>query len=147
MARLAGTHDKTTLKVLSFTMEIRVEITIIKCNAQDNKARKAIGRELIISKDKGLADIHKIVKEMLWTRRLGIIIWSPQFSPMGASSAEKLGTMSIIAQSATLKHLRKTTVKGLIKEHMFITTLKVKVIKTRTREGLTISPQNQLRTH
>jgi hypothetical protein len=66
---------------------------------------------------------------------------------MGASSAEKLGTMSIIAQSATLKHLRKTTVKGLIKEHMFITTLKVKVIKTRTREGLTISPQNQLRTH
>jgi hypothetical protein len=65
MARLAGTHDKTTLKVLSFTMEIRVEITIIKCNAQDNKARKAIGRELIISKDKGLADIHKIVKEML----------------------------------------------------------------------------------
>jgi hypothetical protein len=70
-----------------------------------------------------------------------------QFSPMCASSAEKLGTMPIIVQSATLGHLRKTTVNGLTKEHMFVTTLKVKVIKTRTREGLTISPQNQLRTH
>jgi hypothetical protein len=65
---------------------------------------------------------------------------------MGASSVEKLGTMPIIAQSATLRHLKKTTVNGLTKEHLFVTTLKVKVIKTRTREGLTISPQNQLRT-
>ena len=48
---------------------------------------------------------------------------------MGASSAEKLGTMPIIAQCATLRHLRKTTVNGLTKEHLFVTTLKVKVIK------------------
>ena len=63
--RLAGIPDKTTPKVLNFSLEIRVEITIIKCNALDIKAKKAINRELIISKDRDLADFHKIVKEML----------------------------------------------------------------------------------
>jgi hypothetical protein len=46
-----------------------METTIIKCNALDSKARKAISRELIINKDKDLADIHKIVREMLQTPR------------------------------------------------------------------------------
>jgi hypothetical protein len=61
--RPAGIPDKTTLKVLSFALEIRLEITIIKCNALDSKAREAISREPIISNDKGMADIHMIVKE------------------------------------------------------------------------------------
>ena len=49
--RPAGIPDKTTPKVLNFALEIRVGITIIKCNALDSKARKAISRELIISKE------------------------------------------------------------------------------------------------
>jgi hypothetical protein len=64
-ARPARILDKTTPKVLSFALEIRVEITIIKCNTLDSKARKATDRELIINKDKGLEDIHKFIKGTL----------------------------------------------------------------------------------
>jgi hypothetical protein len=59
---------------------------------------------------------------------------------MGASSAEKVGIMPIIAQSATLRHLRKIAINRLTKVHLFVITPREKVIKTRIREELTISP-------
>jgi hypothetical protein len=65
---LAGTLvHLTTLKVLSFTLEIRVEIIIIKCNALDSKDKEAIntrtnrGTTLKLVKD--LVVISRIVKE------------------------------------------------------------------------------------
>jgi hypothetical protein len=66
---------------------------------------------------------------------------------MDASSVEKLGTMPIIVLSATLRLLRKATIKELIRIPLFIITLKEKVIRTRTREESTTSLQNQLRKH
>jgi hypothetical protein len=40
----------TTLKVLSFAMEIRVEIPIIKCNALDSKDREAMSHPVLEGK-------------------------------------------------------------------------------------------------
>jgi hypothetical protein len=61
----AGTPARTTLKVLRFALEIRVEI-IIKCNALDNKARGIIkvktSRGTTLRPTKGLVGIHRLVK-------------------------------------------------------------------------------------
>jgi hypothetical protein len=63
----AETLDKTTLKVLSFALEIRVGTTTIKCNAVDNKVREATNirtsRGTALRPAKGLVVISKIVKE------------------------------------------------------------------------------------
>jgi hypothetical protein len=63
-----GTPTRTTLKVLSSALEIRVE-TIIKCNALDNKARGVIkvrtGRGTTLRPTKGLVGVHRIVKVAL----------------------------------------------------------------------------------
>jgi hypothetical protein len=62
---LAGTHARTTRKVLSFALEIRVE-TIIKCNALDNKAREAIkikiSRGTTLRPTKGLVEVRRLIK-------------------------------------------------------------------------------------
>jgi hypothetical protein len=61
---IAGTPARTTLKVLSSALEIRVEI-IIKCNALDNKAREAIkvrtSRGTALRPTKGLVGVHRLV--------------------------------------------------------------------------------------
>jgi hypothetical protein len=66
--RPAGIPDKTTLKVLSFALEIRVGIAIIKCSTLDIKVRQAINtrtsREIVLRQVIGLVLINKIVKEM-----------------------------------------------------------------------------------
>jgi hypothetical protein len=57
----------TTLKVLSFTLEIRVEIIIIKCNALDSKDRETtntrINRGTTLGPFKDLVVTSKIIKE------------------------------------------------------------------------------------
>jgi hypothetical protein len=65
---LAGTLVHiTTLKVLSFALEIRVEIIIIKCNALDSKDREATNtrtnRGTVLRPVKGLVVTRRIVKE------------------------------------------------------------------------------------
>jgi hypothetical protein len=64
---LVETPDKTTLKVLSFAMEIRVETTIIKCNALDSKDRETTNtrtnKGTILRLVNGLVVINRIVKE------------------------------------------------------------------------------------
>jgi hypothetical protein len=67
---LAGTLIHiTTLKFLSFALEIRVEIIIIKCNALDNKDRKVTNtrtnRRTILRSVKYLVVTSRIVKEAL----------------------------------------------------------------------------------
>jgi hypothetical protein len=62
---LAGTHARTTRRVLSFTLETRVE-KIIRCNALDNKAREAIkvrtSKGTTLRPTKGLVVVHRHVK-------------------------------------------------------------------------------------
>jgi pSer/pThr/pTyr-binding forkhead associated (FHA) protein len=69
---LAGTPVRTTLKVLSTALEIRVE-TIIKCNALDNKAREIIrvrtNQGATLRPTKGLVGVHRTVKVAPVTRR------------------------------------------------------------------------------
>jgi hypothetical protein len=62
---LAETPDRTTHKVLSFALGIRVEIIIIKCNALDNKGRETIrtSRGTPLRPVKGLMGTNRIVKE------------------------------------------------------------------------------------
>jgi hypothetical protein len=61
----AGTPARTTLKVCSFALEIRVEI-IIKCNALDSKAREIIkvrtSRGTTLKPTRGLVGVHRIIK-------------------------------------------------------------------------------------
>ena len=61
----AGIPARTTLKVRSSALEIRVEI-IIKCNALDSKARGTIkaktGKGATLRPTKGLVGIHRIIK-------------------------------------------------------------------------------------
>jgi hypothetical protein len=63
---LAGILARTTRRVLSFALGIRVEITI-KCNALDNKVREAIklrtSRGTTLRPTKGLVVIRRLVKE------------------------------------------------------------------------------------
>jgi hypothetical protein len=65
---LAETSDKITLKVLSFALEIRVEIIIIKCNTLDSKDREPTktrtNKGTILRPVKGLVVINKIGKEV-----------------------------------------------------------------------------------
>jgi hypothetical protein len=60
----AGTPARTTLKVLSSALGIRVEI-IIKCNTLDNKARGIIKvitrRGTTLRPPRGLVGVHRIV--------------------------------------------------------------------------------------
>jgi hypothetical protein len=62
---LAGTPARTTRKVLSFALEIRVE-TIIKCNALDSKARETIkvriSRGTTLRPTKGMVGVHRLIK-------------------------------------------------------------------------------------
>jgi hypothetical protein len=62
---LAGTPVRTTRRVLSFALEIRVE-TVIRCNALENKARRAIkvrtSRGTALRPTKGLVGIRRLVK-------------------------------------------------------------------------------------
>jgi hypothetical protein len=66
--RLAGILARTTRRVLSFALGIRVE-TAIKCNVLDNKVREAIKlrthRGTTLKPTKGLMVIHRLVKEAL----------------------------------------------------------------------------------
>jgi hypothetical protein len=59
--------NTTTLKVLSFALEIRVEIIIIKCNALDSKDREATNtrtnRGTTLRPVKYLVVTNRIVKE------------------------------------------------------------------------------------
>jgi hypothetical protein len=61
----AGTPARTTLKVRSSALEIRVEM-IIKCNALDSKAREVIKVRTIkgttLRPTKGLVVVHRIIK-------------------------------------------------------------------------------------
>jgi hypothetical protein len=61
----AGTPARTTLKVRSYTLEIRVE-TIIRCNALDSKAREIIkirtNKGATLKPTRGLVGIHRIIK-------------------------------------------------------------------------------------
>jgi hypothetical protein len=63
---LAGILGRTTLRVLSFALGIRVETTI-KCNALDNKVREAINIRTssgtTFEPTKGLVVIRRLVKE------------------------------------------------------------------------------------
>ena len=65
---LAEILARTTRRVLSFALEIRVETTT-KCNALDNKVREAIklrtSRGTTLRTTKGLVVIHRLVKEAL----------------------------------------------------------------------------------
>jgi hypothetical protein len=105
----AGTPARTTLKVRSFALEIRVE-TIIKCNALDSKAREII--RVRTSKGetprpiRGLVGIHRIVKVALVTRKPEAT--THQSNPMVVSSAVSWATMLTTAQGATSRHLRKS---------------------------------------
>ena len=62
---LAKIHARTTRRVLSFALEIRVETTI-KCNALDNKVREAIklrtSRGTTLRPTKGLVVVRRLVK-------------------------------------------------------------------------------------
>jgi hypothetical protein len=62
---LAGIPSKTTRKVLSFALEIRVETIITKYNALDNKNRETTktSRGTTLRPVKGLVVISRIVKE------------------------------------------------------------------------------------
>jgi hypothetical protein len=64
---LAETPNKTTLKVLSFALEIRVKPIIIKFNALDSKHRETTNaktnRGTILRPVKGLVVTNRIVKE------------------------------------------------------------------------------------
>jgi hypothetical protein len=66
---LVGIPDKTTLKVHSSALEIKMGITTIKCNALDNKVRGATNirtiRETTLKSVKGLVVINRIFKEAL----------------------------------------------------------------------------------
>jgi hypothetical protein len=65
-ASLAGILARTTRRVLSFALGIRVETTI-KCNALDNKVRETIklrtSRGTTLIPSKGLVVIRRLVKE------------------------------------------------------------------------------------
>jgi hypothetical protein len=62
---LVETHARTTRRVLSFALEIRVE-TINRCNALDNKAREVIklrtSKGTALRPTKGLVVIRRLVK-------------------------------------------------------------------------------------
>jgi hypothetical protein len=134
---LAGILDDTTLKVLSFALEIRVGIAIIKCDALDNKVRESTNtktkRGTILKPVKGLVVTSRIIKEMPWTHRPGIIIKSPQFSPTDASSVEKLVIMPKIAQSTIHRHPRRTTTKGLTRIRLPMVMCRIKISRTNVK--------------
>ena len=83
----AGTPARTTLKVRSSALEIRVEI-IIKCNALDSKTREIIKARInkgaTLRPTRGLVGIHRIVKVAPVTRRPETTHLS---NPMDVSSA------------------------------------------------------------
>jgi hypothetical protein len=56
--------NNTTHKALSFALEIRVEITIIKCNALDSKVRETINTRT------NRGTILKLVKDPVVTSRI-----------------------------------------------------------------------------
>jgi hypothetical protein len=128
----------TTLKVLSFALEIRVEIIIIKCNALDNKVKEATitrtNRWTALRPVKDLVVTNIIIKEALLTHRSEITIQLPQFSLVDVSSVEKLAIMPTTAQSATHRHPRGTIVKELIRIHLLVVLHRTRLRKTRVRE-------------
>jgi hypothetical protein len=83
----AGTLARTTLKVHSSALEIRVK-TIIKCNALDSKAREIIkirtNKGATLRPTRGLVGVHRIVKVAPVTRRPEA---THQSNPMTVSSA------------------------------------------------------------
>jgi len=83
----AGTPARTTLKVRSSALEIRVEI-IIKCNALDSKAKEIIrvrtSKGATPRPTRGLVEIHRTVKVAPVTRRPETTHMS---NPMDVSSA------------------------------------------------------------
>jgi hypothetical protein len=84
----AGTPTRTTLKVRSSALEIKVE-TIIKCNVLDSKAREIIrvrtNKGVTLRPTRGLVEIHRIIKVAPVTRRLEAT--THLSNPMAASSA------------------------------------------------------------
>jgi hypothetical protein len=137
----AGTPARTTLKVRSFALEIRVE-TIIRCNTLDSKAREIIkiktNKGSTLRPTRGLVGIHRIVKVAPVTCRPEAT--THQSNPMVVSSAVSLATMLTTAQSATNKHLRKAILRGMTRTPLLVDLLRTRLRRTRVEEGSIMSP-------
>jgi hypothetical protein len=140
----AGTPARTTLKVHSSALEIRVEI-IMKCNALESKARGAIkartSKGATPRLTRGLVGVHRIVRVAQVTRRLEAT--THQSNPMAVSSAVSWATMLTTAQSATNRHLRKAITRGMTRTPPLVDLHRTKLHRTRVEEGSITSPQNQ----
>jgi hypothetical protein len=140
---LAGTPVRTTLKVLSTTLEIKVE-TIIKCNALDGKAREIIrvrtNQGATLRPTRGLVGVHKTVKVAPVTRMPEA---THQSNPMVVSSAVSWATVLTTAQSATSRHLRKAITRGMTRTPSLVDLLRTRLCRTIVEEGSITSPQNQ----
>jgi hypothetical protein len=137
-----GTPARTTLKVLSSALEIRVEI-IIKCNALDSKAREAIkvrtSRGTTLRPTKGLVAVRRLDKVAPWTHRPEATMH--QSNLMAVSSAVSLAIMLTTAQGATSKHLRRATIRGMTKTPLLVDLHRTGLRRTRVGEESTKSQQ------
>jgi hypothetical protein len=119
---LAEILTRTTRRVLSLALGIRVETTI-KCNALDNKVREAIKlrtrRGTTLRPTKGLVVIRRLVKEAPSTHRPKTTT-THQSNPMAVLSVANLDTMLTTAQGATNRHLRRTAARELTRTHMLV---------------------------
>jgi hypothetical protein len=139
-----GTPARTTLKVHSSALEIRVE-TIIKCNTLDSKARGTIkartSKGTTLRPTRGLVGVHKIVKVAPVTRRPEAT--THQSNPMDVSSAVSWATMLTTAQNATSRHIRKAIIREMTKTPPLVDLHRTRLRRTRVEEGSITSSQNQ----
>jgi hypothetical protein len=112
--RPGGIPVRTTPKVLSSALEIRVGTTTIKHNALDNKVRGAnnirTNRGTTLRLVKGLVVNSRIVKEASWTHRPRTTSQLPQSNLMAVSSVVNLPTVGHLFSNVVTQEQGNTLV-------------------------------------